>query len=86
MMFKQHFSSYETDICLMQMQNFCAPLAWTIFLIQYAIHCVSLARDGIADLHCRSDLYIIDELKLEFKQKGMQSNDIQGACSVNRDL
>ena len=24
-------------------------------------------RDGIADLHCRSDQYIIDELKLEFQ-------------------
>ena len=23
-------------------------------------------RDGIADLHCRSDQYIVDELKLEF--------------------
>lgn len=23
-------------------------------------------RDGIADLHCRSDLYIVDELKIEF--------------------
>lgn len=24
-------------------------------------------RDGIADLHCRSDQYIVDELKLEFQ-------------------
>ena len=24
-------------------------------------------RDGIADLHCRSDQYIADELKLEFQ-------------------
>ena len=24
-------------------------------------------REGIADLHCRSDLYIVDELKLEYK-------------------
>ena len=23
-------------------------------------------RDGIADLHCRSDQYVVDELKLEF--------------------
>ena len=23
--------------------------------------------DGIADLHCRSDQYIVDELKLEFQ-------------------
>ena len=24
-------------------------------------------RDGIADLHCRCDQYIVDELKLEFQ-------------------
>ena len=24
-------------------------------------------RDGIADLHCRRDQYIVDELKLEFQ-------------------
>lgn len=24
-------------------------------------------RSGIADLHCRSDQYIVDELKLEFQ-------------------
>lgn len=24
-------------------------------------------RDGIADLHCRSDQYIVDELKLELQ-------------------
>lgn len=24
-------------------------------------------RDGIADLHCRSDRYIVDELKLELQ-------------------
>ncbi len=23
-------------------------------------------RQGIADLHCRSDLYLVDELKLEY--------------------
>lgn len=23
-------------------------------------------REGIADMHCRSDLYLVDELKLEF--------------------
>ena len=24
-----------------------------------------LLEDGVADMHCRSDLYIVDELKLE---------------------
>ncbi len=24
-------------------------------------------RDGVADLHCRSDQYVVDELKLEFQ-------------------
>ena len=28
-------------------------------------------REGIADLHCRSDLYIVDELKLEYKNDGL---------------
>ena len=25
--------------------------------------------NGIADLHCRSDQYIVDELKLEYREK-----------------
>ncbi len=25
-------------------------------------------REGIVDLHCRSDLYIVDELKLEYNK------------------
>ena len=25
-------------------------------------------REGIADMHCRSDLYLVDELKLEFNE------------------
>lgn len=28
-----------------------------------------LVNEGISDMHCRSDLYLADELKLEFKQK-----------------
>lgn len=27
-------------------------------------------REGIADMHCRSDLYLVDELKLEFNAAG----------------
>ena len=26
-------------------------------------------REGIADMHCRSDLYLVDELKLELNQQ-----------------
>ena len=26
-------------------------------------------REGIADMHCRSDLYLVDELKLELNHK-----------------
>lgn len=26
-------------------------------------------RDGIADLHCRSDQYIVDDLKMEYSNK-----------------
>ena len=28
-----------------------------------------LLQDGEADLHCRSDLYLIDELKMEYEGK-----------------
>lgn len=27
-----------------------------------------LVREGISDMHCRSDLYLVDELKLEYDQ------------------
>ncbi len=26
-------------------------------------------REGIADMHCRSDLYLVDELKIELNHK-----------------
>lgn len=36
-----------------------------------------LLQDGEADLHCRSDLYLIDELKMEFQENASkQSNDL----------
>ena len=28
-----------------------------------------LVREGISDMHCRSDLYLAEELKLEYEQK-----------------
>ena len=29
-----------------------------------------LISEGVADMHCRSDEYLADELMLEFKEKG----------------
>lgn len=28
-----------------------------------------LVKEGISDMHCRSDLYLADELKLEYEQR-----------------
>ena len=31
-----------------------------------------MIQDGVAELHCRSDLYLIDEFILEWKEKQLQ--------------
>lgn len=42
-----------------------------------------LISQGIADMHCRSDEYLADELMLEYKQNKMEDN--QSIASNNKD-
>ncbi len=39
----------------------------------YNSQTMSLIERGVADLHCRSDIYLADELHLELQEKEQQS-------------
>ncbi len=38
----------------------------------YNSHTMSMMERGVADLHCRSDIYLADELHLELEEKNEQ--------------
>ncbi|MBO4984237.1 MAG: DUF3791 domain-containing protein [Bacteroides sp.] len=42
------------------------PLSQAMDMFYHSIT-FQLLQEGIADLHCRSDLYLVDELKREFQ-------------------
>lgn len=39
-----------------------------------------LISEGVADMHCRSDEYLADELMLEFKEKEMSQGKRYAKC------
>ena len=42
-----------------------------------------LMRDGVSDMHCMSDAYLAEELKMEYEQKNME--EISGLCHCGND-
>lgn len=40
----------------------------------YKSDTMELIEKGVADLHCRSDIYLADELELELREKGIKYN------------
>lgn len=43
----------------------------------YHSNTFQLINDGVADLHCRSDLYLADEIALEYERNGMPFSEIR---------
>ena len=42
--------------------------------LEFAVFCIEnvaakLVRDGVSDMHCMSDLYLAEELRLEYQMK-----------------
>ena len=49
--------------CFAKQQKISLDEAMRIF---YHSHVYQLIRDGVSDMHCMSDLYLVEELRLEY--------------------
>ena len=52
--------------CFAKQQGLSLDVALDFF---YHSQVYQLIRDGVSDMHCMSDLYLADELKLEYAEK-----------------
>ena len=60
--------------CLSERYDVSLELAMEKF---YHSNAFQLINDGVADLYCRSDLYLADEVALEYERKGMAKSDMR---------
>ena len=52
--------------CFAKQQGISLDEAWDLF---YRSEVYQLMREGISDMHCMSDLYLAEELRLEYEER-----------------
>ena len=56
--------------CFAKQQGLSLDEALDYFIIPKSI---SVMRDGVSDMHCMSDLYLAEELRLEYTEKVLKN-------------
>ena len=56
--------------CLAKQQGLSLDEAMGLF---YHSEVYQLMRDGVSDMHCMSDLYLVEELRLEYTEKFLEN-------------
>ena len=56
--------------CFAKRQGISLDVALKFF---YHSEVYQLIRDGVSDMHCMSDLYLVEELRLEYTEKFLEN-------------
>ena len=56
--------------CFAKQQGLSLDVALDFF---YHSQVYQLIRDGVSDMHCMSDLYLVEELRLEYTEKFLEN-------------
>lgn len=59
----------NTAVLLSSLQDISLDAALDFF---YNSEVYPLMRDGVSDMHCMSDAYLAEELKMEYEQKNIE--------------